>query len=726
MNSYDVVADSEVSSISVTPTTSHSAATVAVNGGVVISGTASPSIALATGNNTVTVLVRAENGSTTRTYTLSVYRLSNDASLSGLSLSVGVLEPSFSAGQLDYTVEVDYAVDTITVMPVTSDANASVTVNGDLVASGSASTPIALAVGSNMVTVIVTAEDSKTTSSYTLTVTRLNNDASLSALTLSVGELDQMFQSTLFSYTATVGFTQTEVQVAAVTVDPNASIFINGMAVASGVESDVIALDEGLNTITVTVTAEDGITNETYTIDLTRQSASNFAQQAYIKASNAEAMDKFGNTVALDGDTLAVGAPAECSAATGVNGDQMDNSACDSGAVYIFIRDAAGTWSQQAYLKASNPEQFDVFGDSISLFGDTVAVGAILEDSAATGIDGNQSDNSAIKAGAVYIFTRDASGTWSQQAYLKASNTDAGDRFGRSVSIYGETLAVGAYLEDSAATGINGDQTDNSAVQAGAVYVFTRDAGGTWSQQAYLKASTISDEFGWSVSLFGDTLAVGAPVDDGAGAVFVFTRDGFGTWSQQANLTASNAGAADNFGHSVSLYGDTLAASAIREDSAATGINGGQSDNSAVDSGAVYVFTRDGSGTWTQQAYLKASNPDQNDIFGRSISLFGDTLAVGAQAEDSSATGVNGNQMDNSASSAGAVYVFTRDATGNWTQQAYLKASNTDAIDQFSPTALSGDTLAVGAVGEGSAATGVNGDQTDNSAGGAGAVYVFE
>jgi hypothetical protein len=154
----------------------------------------------------------------------------------------------------------------------------------------------------------------------------------------------------------------------------------------------------------------------------------------------------------------------------------------------VYTRDGAGTWSQQAYIKASNTDADDSFGRSVALSGDTLAVGASLEDSAATGIDGDQSDNSATNAGAVYVYTRDATGVWSQQAYIKASNTDAEDEFGL-VALSGDTLAVGAFQEASAASGIDGDQSDNNASNSGAVYVYTRDGAGVWSQQAYIKAS---------------------------------------------------------------------------------------------------------------------------------------------------------------------------------------------------------------------------------------------
>ncbi|HSH28224.1 MAG TPA: hyalin, partial [Wenzhouxiangella sp.] len=180
--------------------------------------------------------------------------------------------------------------------------------------------------------------------------------------------------------------------------------------------------------------------------------------------------DEFGLSVAVDGDTVVVGAHGEASNATGVDGDQGDNSATDAGAAYVFVR-SGSTWSQQAYLKASNTDAYDYFGWSVAVDGDTVVVGASGEDSNATGVDGNQSDNSTSNAGAAYVFVRSGS-TWSQQAYLKASNTDAGDGFGWSVALEGDTVVVGAYGEDSNATGVDGNQSDNSAGSAGAAYVF--------------------------------------------------------------------------------------------------------------------------------------------------------------------------------------------------------------------------------------------------------------
>jgi hypothetical protein len=196
----------------------------------------------------------------------------------------------------------------------------------------------------------------------------------------------------------------------------------------------------------------------------------------YLKASNAQEGDRFGTSIALsaDGGTLAVGASLEAGSATGVGGDEADDGAANSGAVYVFTRSGGG-WSQQAYVKASSTGAGDGFGRSVALSadGDTLAVGARAEDSGATGIDGDETDNGAANSGAVYVFTRSA-GAWSQQAYVKASNAEEVDEFGSALALSadGNTLAVGAPRESSSATGIGGEQADDSASSSGAVYLY--------------------------------------------------------------------------------------------------------------------------------------------------------------------------------------------------------------------------------------------------------------
>ena len=182
--------------------------------------------------------------------------------------------------------------------------------------------------------------------------------------------------------------------------------------------------------------------------------------QLYLKASNPNPGDEFGGQLAMDGTTIAIAARLEDSNSKGVNQNGANNSATDSGAVYVF-QEEGQLWAQAAYLKASNTETEDRFGNAVAVSGETVVVGASYEDSAAQGINGDAVDNSAEYSGAAYVFSK-TGGVWAQEAYLKASNSETFDGFGTSVAISGERLIVGSFAEDSGASGINGDQLDNS------------------------------------------------------------------------------------------------------------------------------------------------------------------------------------------------------------------------------------------------------------------------
>ncbi len=515
-------------------------------------------------------------------------------------------------------------------------------------------------------------------------------------------------------------------------------------------------------------------------------------QTAYIKASNAEAYDHFacgggnqghnGNSIAVSGDgtTMAIGAPYESGGAQGINGSQNDNSSYASGAVYVLIRQG-GTWTHQAYVKASNTGQSDHFGASVVLSrdGNTMAVAAHWESSAATGINGDQSDDSLRQAGAVYIFTRTGT-TWAQQAYVKASNTGRkgpagdlgdGDQFGYSIALSGDgnTLAAGAITEDSAAREVNGNEKDDSQQSAGAVYVFTRTAA-AWTQQAYLKTATgeAGDLFGFAVALsFDGHTLVGSGFDErsssrvingphdrlagGSGALYVFTRRD-GAWSQEAYIKGSKTEATDQLGYSVAISedGNTIASGAGDEDCLTPGINPPGCDNDSpprgtanIWVGAAYVFVRTGT-TWSEQAFIKASNPRPYNSFGVKLGLSGDgnTLAVASYVEDNGGQGIRGPEWQpflivdfldpwrdrqQQAVESGAVYLYTRSGT-TWTQRAYIKGSNTEAGDEFgSAVAVSGDgrMIVVGAHNEDGGTRGLNGNQADNSGDDSGAAYVF-
>jgi len=308
-----------------------------------------------------------------------------------------------------------------------------------------------------------------------------------------------------------------------------------------------------------------------------RRQGSSWIQEAYLKPSNTPHAQYFGNKVSISGNTIAVSSYLEKSNGRGVNGEQNNSLASQSGAVYIFTRDG-GAWSQQAYIKASNADSHDQFGGAVQLSGDLLVVGAARESSKYSGVNANQDDNGWSRTGAAYAFSRTGD-TWKQEAYIKASNTNGGDGFGESVAISGNTIVVGAQRESSNAKGVNSNQSDNSASQSGAAYVFQRKSG-SWTQQAYLKAS--------------------------------------------------NTDPGDWFGFAISALGDTILISAPNEKSVALGIDGDQSDNSYPYSGgygAVYFFSLN-NGQWSQDAYFKGFERDGLTRFGALLAQSGSTKLI--------------------------------------------------------------------------------------------------
>jgi len=505
-------------------------------------------------------------------------------------------------------------------------------------------------------------------------------------------------------------------------------------------------------------------------------------QEAYLKAPNADGLDNFGSSVAISGDTIVVAAKYEDSAQmTITNGTTAgsDNSATDSGAAYVYRR--TGTqWVQEAYLKAANAESFDTFGASalgVAISGDAIVIGSALEDGNQTTITNGtaaSSDNSATDSGAAYVFKRIGT-QWVQEAYLKASNANAGDSFGNYVSISGDTIGVSAHGEDSNQTTITNGPTsssNNTLDGSGAAYVFRRK-NNTWVQEAYLKAPNADsgDKFGQYPAISGDTLVVTAVLEDSnqttitngttassdnsapsSGAVYVFRRREVASTPAISSVTPSTAFCP---GNSIIIFGSgfmkdaTVKVGDIPCLSKTTqgpneivcelpqqpnAIPGDLLDITVTNPNGVEdvlqdSFTCDG---WYQEAYIKASNADGADRFGRAVSLSEDTLVVGAVIESSNQTTItNGSSAssNNSASQSGAAYVFKRTGA-TWSQEAYLKAANADAADRFGVTAsISGNTIVVGARSEDSNQTVVTNGTTassDNTATDSGAAYVFK
>jgi hypothetical protein len=474
----------------------------------------------------------------------------------------------------------------------------------------------------------------------------------------------------------------------------------------------------------------------------------------YIKAPLSAEGAQFGSAVALsaDGSTLVVGVPADprLPGAFPVDGALPGDT---FGAVYIFDKGATG-WQLTQTISASDGLVGDRFGAAVALSADgsTLAVGAPMEASAGRGVDADKNFNFDDKPsiGAVYVYTR-RSGVFTDEVYVKASGfTSAaplaiigtGMQFGTALALSanGDTLAVGAVLESTSSAGPN-RSANRSRNLSGAAFVYVRSQG-QWSEQSLIKAPNPGDQdrFGAAVALSadGNTLAVGAPNEDGSstvvdgpfdelladsGAVYVYRREAASWATRSAYLKPSRSHALYRFGSSVALFED-----------GSTVLVGAPGDGfaSLAGSGAAYVFTL-ANGTWAQSAYLKAPQPGVNAGLGASVRLAdqGRTIVVGAPGESSAVAGANGNPADTAAPGAGAVVVF-RLVEGTWVVGAHLRAANPSVGAAFG-TSLAvradGSGLAVGAPHESGCARGIVADVRSTGCSttvpGSGAMYLY-
>jgi hypothetical protein len=433
---------------------------------------------------------------------------------------------------------------------------------------------------------------------------------------------------------------------------------------------------------------------------------------APLTPSDAADGDLFGSSLAVDNGTLVVGAL-----------QKNNGSTFFQGAAYVFTGSGAA-WAQQAKLTADDGGFANFFGLSVAVSGDTAVVGA-------TGQAGVSADGGR---GAAYVFTRGGT-AWAQQQKLLASDGAAGDAFGFSVGVSGDTAVVGARLD-----------TVGSVGGQGSAYVFVR-SGTTWAEQQHLfGVETVqrNDTFGASVAVRGDAIAVGAPAHEfqpgvaNHGAVYLFARTG-STWARQQKLLHSDF-APDALGSSVAFDGSSVVAGAPSKASARGAayvfvpelvdpnrINGAETTQvsffgenveidgdtavvgaafdtvNGVQTGAAYVFVRNGS-AWTQQARLVPPDGLYSDHFGMAVAVSGNTVVVGAYDHK---VGANDGQ--------GAAYVYVRTGT-TWALQQKLTAADGEKFDQFGlSVAVSGDTAVVGAVGD-------DGNATNDNRGSA---YVF-
>ncbi len=365
----------------------------------------------------------------------------------------------------------------------------------------------------------------------------------------------------------------------------------------------------------------------------TKDSNGAWSQQAKLTASDGADGDEFGISVAVDGDTVVVGARGNVS---------------KTGAIYVFTKPSDGDWTStitETKLTATGGAADDLFGASVALYGDTIVVGAPGDQITVAG--------GVVRSGSVYVFTKN-SGVWGEAANLTATNAAEGDLFGNSVAVDDDSIAVGAYQKD-----------DNSITNSGLAYVFVKPGVAAWAtttETVQLRASdqAANDNFGRSVAIDTGTIVVGASgdriggTDVSTGSAYVFTEPNTG-WAnsggaETAKLTASDGAHTDQFGRSVAVDGDTIVVGAH------------QNDDDGSDSGSIYVFTKPTNG-WegtSGTVKLTASNAATGDRFGIALALDGDTALVAAPRNDANDDDDND---DNDVSDAGSAYVI---GTSGW------------------------------------------------------------
>jgi len=353
--------------------------------------------------------------------------------------------------------------------------------------------------------------------------------------------------------------------------------------------------------------------------------------ESKLTISGAAADNNFGRSVAIDGNTAIVGA-----------------SGLGLGAAYIYTHNG-DTWVEQAKLLPPDGMKNEHFGWSVDISGDTAVVGTLKGEA---------------EQGAAYVFLRNGVSWVMQGKLLGSAAVGEYDRFGLSVAIDGDTVAVGA------------DWDKGGGPRSGAVYLYSRN-GNSWSEPVKIKAldSVEGEWFGRTIDISGGTVVIGAHKNNengnGAGVVYVFSASD-ASWLQQAKLTASNAQPGDAFGRSVAISGESIV----------VGARG--SSHSGRSSGSAYIFTRSGS-SWTEQAILQAADGNSSDYFGQSVAIDGDIALAGAFGDD------------DAGESSGSAYVFSRDGA-DWIQQAKLTASDAAAGDEFGRSlAISGNTAMLAA-----------------------------
>ena len=347
-----------------------------------------------------------------------------------------------------------------------------------------------------------------------------------------------------------------------------------------------------------------------------------------------------------------------------------DHGVTNSGSVYIFEKDSDGIWIQIQKITARDGASGDYFGSSVSIYKNTLVVGAY-------GDDDKGSDS-----GSAYIFEINSDGAFEQIQKITAGYQSKDDRFGGSVSIYEDTIIVGAYKYDA---------------NRGSAYIFERNSNRVWNQKQRIIGGAQGNYFGISVSIYEDTVLIGENLyldnnkNSRIGSANIYEKNSNGEFEEIQKIIASDGAAGDRFGGSVSIYEDTLVVGANYD------------DNKDSDSGASYIFEKNSNGEFKQIQKIIASDGAAGDRFGGSVSIYEDTMVITASGDDDKGT------------DSGSTYIFEKISNGDWHQKEKIIASDGAAGDGFGGSvSIYEDTLVITA------------PRDDDKGSSSGSTYIFE
>jgi hypothetical protein len=482
------------------------------------------------------------------------------------------------------------------------------------------------------------------------------------------------------------------------------------LTASDGVATDWFGISVGISGNKIAVAAQHHDLNATGATPLSNagsayifaRTGNTWAQQQKIVAADRAANDQFGCAIAINGNTVLIGANEEDEDINGAN------TRTDAGSVYF--NGFNGNWNQQQKQVPSFGNGFNQLGYYADISGDYAILGAVTDGRDANGL------GLLTAAGAAYIYKKNPqTRIWEFQQKLVAADRAAEAWFGYTVAIDNDYAVVTALFEEKDSVG------NNIIDSAGAAYVFRR-TGNTWTQtQKIVAHDRLSPDtwYGSSVALENGTLVIGASQESRdvnsvnplsqAGAVYIYQLNtATGLFVRQQKVVATDRAGVDRFGFSVSISGDYIISGAYRHARDAAGAN------PMPTAGAAYILHRSG-GVWAQQAKLVASDRDTNNLFGFNVHINGDRAVVSSL---SSTDAANANPVNE----AGAAYTFRRNGT-NWPfeQKLVAPAGDRHPFDYFGYCLqISGNRLVAGAPSETADATGGNNFET------AGASYVYE